>query len=206
MKFKQYGNPWYFAIKGAMFLLISALSFIQISGSLKILGFLSSAFILAMAFAVFGNRFIAKSKKEKIIFLILGLCHLAFACIIFFLTIKRGSGLETTEQAEMRALTFFWIRNWFAFFLLTEWLEAIRLWTKKNAHCITIFMDSIMTAIFLVVFSYLKNYSSDTPITFYDMPLLFLAIITLLAGLGTIATSVMLNVCNNHSNNDEIGE
>jgi len=199
MKFKKYGSPWYFAIKGAMFLLISAISFIHVSGSLKILGYLSSVLILIMAFAAFGNHFISKSKKEKTISMVLALCHFAFAAIIFGLTIKRGNVFEVTEQAELRALTFLWIRNWFAFFLLTEWAEAIRLLIKKNAHCITIFMDSIMTAIFLVVFSYLKSYATDTPITFYDMPLLFLALITLLAGLGTIATAVMLDVYNKHS-------
>jgi len=204
MKFKKYGSPWYFAIKGALFLLISAISFIHVSGSFKVLGFFSAGFILTMALAVFGNTFILKSKKEKVISTILALCHLAFACIIFTLTIKRGTTFDVTEQAELRALAFLWIRNWFAFFLLTEWVEAIHLFIKKNAHCITIFMDSIMTAIFLVVFAYLKRCAeTGRLVDFYDVPFLFLATITLLAGLGTIATALMLNVCNKHSHSDE---
>ncbi|MCL2289216.1 MAG: hypothetical protein FWC34_00695 [Bacteroidetes bacterium] len=203
MKFKKYGSPWYFAFKGALFLLISAISFIHVSGSFKVLGYFSAALILAMAFAVFGNTFILTSKKEKIVSTILALCHLAFACIIFALTIKRGTTFDMTEQAAFRALTLLWIRNWFAFFLLTEWIEAIHLWVKKNAHSITIFMDSIMTAIFLIVFAYLKRCAeTGLLIDFYDMPFLFLALITLLAGLGTLATAFMLDVGNKHSYKD----
>jgi hypothetical protein len=200
MKFKKYGSPWYFAIKGALFLLISAISFIHFPGSFKALGYLSSAFILTMAFAVFGNTFISKSTKVKAVSIILALCHFAFAIIIFVLTIKRGTTFDLTEQAEFRALALLWLRNWFAFFLLTEWIEIVHLWIKKNAHCITIFMDSIMTAIFLVIFAYLKRCAETGRIVdFYDIPFLFLATITLLAGLGTIATALMLDIGNKHS-------
>jgi hypothetical protein len=205
MKFKKYGSPWYFTIKGALFLLISAISFIHVSGSFKLLGYFSAGFILAMAFAVYGNTFILKSKRERVVGIILASCHLAFAGIIFVLTIKRGTTFDLTEQAAFRALTLLWIRNWFAFFLLTEWIEAIHLWINKNAHCITIFMDSIMTAIFLIVFAYLKRCAeTGRLVDFYDIPFLFLALITLLAGLGTIATALMLDVGNKHSHRNEI--
>jgi len=204
MKFKKYGSPWYFAIKGALFLLISIVSFVQVPGSFNTLGYLSFLFILFMSVAVFGNMYVLKSKKEKIAALILALCHFAFAMILLVLTIKKGN-VTLTEETALRAMTFLWIRNWFAFFLLTEWIEAIHLLVKKNAHAITVFMGSIMTAIFLVVFAYLKRTAEVTPIDFYDMPFLFLALITLLAGLGSIATAFMLNVGNKHSYNDEVG-
>ena len=204
MKFKKYGTPWYFTIKGALFLLISAISLTPIQGIFSALGFFSSVIIVIMAFAVFGTTYVSKSSNEKILIRILALCHLAFAVIIFVLTIK---GNLEYKPDHMRAIVIlFWIRNWFAFFFVTELIEAIHLWINKNAHCITIFIDSTMTAIFLVVFSFLNTIATEmvketTHLTIDDLKAIFpfFALITLLAGVGTIASAFMLSIFNKDS-------
>lgn len=204
MTFKKYGSPWYFAIKGVLFLFISAMSFIQLPGTFNALGYVSFLIILSMSLIVFSNIFILKQKSEKIGVIFLACCHLTFAIIILSLTIKHGQQIEAISRNDFRGITFHWLTNWFAFFLLTEWVEVIHLWYRKNAHYLTIFVDSLMTAVFLIMFAFLEKHLTALPENVqYDEPFLFIAMISLLAGLGTIATSGLLAIGNRHSKKED---
>ncbi|MEG1555529.1 MAG: hypothetical protein RR356_02245, partial [Bacteroidales bacterium] len=94
-----------------------------------------------------------------------------------------------------RSLIFSILTLWALFFLLTEWFEAFRQYRRKNAHCFTILLDSLMTLIILFIFGFLQR--NHISINFeanlnYFMNLYGVSFI--LAGISAILTAKMLTI------------
>jgi uncharacterized membrane protein HdeD (DUF308 family) len=121
MELKYYGKPWMQAFKGAFFIVLGIILMLQIQGSIHSLAIFFSFFIGLTGFVLLVAPIILKKRENKGWNMLTGILNLFFAIII-------------VVKLEGDRIEIFWVVViWVLFNALTELIEAIILFSKRNS-------------------------------------------------------------------------
>jgi len=144
MEIKYYGKAWLQAFKGGFFIVLGILSMLQIYGSIKSLAIFFSFFIgLTGVVSILGPVFL-KLKEQKNWNIAFGIINLCFAIALILLI--------NQPRIDITIMIVIWI----TYNGITEIVEAVILFTRKNALGTIFVMHALLSlllgyAIYLLI-------------------------------------------------------
>lgn len=166
MELKNYDKPWMPAIKGAFLILFGIFAMMGIIGTIKSLA-VFFAFLIAMIgilLIVTGVRY--KKSRFRGWTIASGIINLAFCAVMF-------ASVDTTKNLyEAREGVILLMLLWVIFFTITEFVEAVLLFTLKNSFAALFIVNGLLT----LLFAYFLNIVSldFTPQKVFNLGLLAL--------------------------------
>ena len=166
MELKYYDKPWLPALKGAFLILFGIFAMLNIIGTIKSLA-VFFAFLIAMIgilLIVTGVRY--KKSRFRGWTIASGIINLAFCAVLFSMVDTTKTLYEAREGVVL--LMFLWV----IFFTITEFVEAVLLFTLKNAFAALFVINGLLT----LLFAYFLNIVSldFTPEKVFNLGLLAL--------------------------------
>lgn len=165
MDFKFYENSWIPALKGIFFFIFGLFAFLQ-TGTFDTLSIFFDVLIILIAILYLSVGFLLKNIKNRVWNIVVGFFHLAF-------------GIWLSANYGGDRLDLIWITiGWIMFSILTDLVEAILLYVKKNVLGTLFLINTIVTIIFAYfTIVMIENYSPDV--------LRYLGVVAIMVGLVT---------------------
>ena len=136
MELKYYDKSWLQAFKGGFLILLGILAMVQVSGAITTLAIFFSLFIGMTGVALIVAPIILKKKESRLWNIIIGVINLAFTLFIII-------------KIESPRIEIIWILlGWVIFNGITELVEAVILYLKKNAFAALFVGHALMSILF----------------------------------------------------------
>ena len=136
MKLKAYDKSYLLTFKGIFLILFGILGMLQIIGSIKVLFILFVLLISAIGTVSIASAALLKKTENKRWSIFTGIINLIFA-------------LSLILKMESASRDYLWmILFWIAFFVITELVEAVILFTRKNAFAALFLNNALISALF----------------------------------------------------------
>jgi uncharacterized membrane protein HdeD (DUF308 family) len=180
MELKKYDKSWLPAFKGAFLIIFGIIALLKIVGTITTVAFLFGFLIAMMGILLIATGVRFKKSGFRLWTIASGIIHLAFfAYILSFV----DSGMDIYEARKKIVLV---IMAWMFFYAATEIVEAVLLYTLKNAFWSLFVINGILT----LLFAWLMH---QVYANFTEQTVVFIGLFALVFGIVNLLSSHLLS-------------
>jgi len=180
MELKSYDKPWLPALNGIFLILFGILAVLNIVGTIKSLAVLFLFLIAIIGVLLIATGIRDKTSPYRLWTIISGAIHLVF-CIFLITRVDTAKDLITVREGFM-----LFILIWVIYFAFTELIEAVILYTQKNAFAALFILNALLTLLFgFFIHVVSGNFTLQT--------VSYLGIVALVFGLANVISGYLLS-------------
>jgi len=180
MELKYYDKPWLPAFKGAFLIIFGIIDMLGIFGTIKALAVLFAFLIAMIGILLIATGIHYKSSRFRGWTIVSGVLNLAFF-VYLFLHIDTAKDIHAA-RAGVSSIILIWV----FFYAVTEIIEAVLLYTLKNAFAALFLLNALLT----LLFGYFLNVVTGN---FTERSVFYIGLIALVFGIANVLSSYLLS-------------